>query len=134
MFVFSLLFWGFTMTTSFLSPALSFNKEDWFCLQSLPVWGFCTVKTVLLHGLHTMFVYWYICIFIYIFERYDIIVYPFGSLFLEIKWFFYEPLTSYSFCFSFHLEVICSLCVFHLWYREKLHKLRKPLLYYLVCK
>ena len=32
------------------------------------------------------------------------------------------------------LEVTCSLHVFHLWYRGKLHQLGKPLLYYLLLK
>ena len=134
-FMFSLLFLVFKRTTSlFLSPMLRFNKADWFHLQPLSVWGCCTVKTELLHGLHTGFTYWYICRNICISEKYDLTVYPFGSLFLEIKWLFHDSPIFYSFELCLQLEVTWSINSFHLCYRGKKLQQRKPQLYYLVFK
>ena len=62
--------------------------------------GFCTVKTVLSHGLLTGFLDLYICMNICISERYNLVMYPFESLFLEIKWFFHDSLTFIHFGFD----------------------------------
>ena len=67
-FMCSLLFLGLKITTSFhVSPILRCNKSDWYYLQSLPVLGFCTVKTALSHGLLTWFADIYIHLYIYIY-------------------------------------------------------------------
>ena len=71
----------------------------------------------------------YICIA----ERKYLVVYPFGYLFLERKYFFITLLLMVFFK-SFHLEVKCSRRVIHLWYRVNQRHSRKPLLYYLVCR
>ena len=135
MFVFSLLFLRLTTTTPFcLSPILRFNKADWFYLKFLLVWVFYTVKNALSHGLLTVFEDWYIYTYICVSDRDNLIVYHFGSLFSKTKWLCHDPLSFYSFFFSFHLEVTCSFNVFHLWCRGKKFQLRKPLLYDLIFK
>ena len=56
-------------------------------------------------------------------------LYIFGN-----KWLCHVTPPLYSFFFNLHLEVTCSHHLLHLWYREKRHQSRKPLLYYLLFK
>ena len=111
---------GLKMTTSlYFSPILRSNKANWFHLKLLSVWSCFTIENELLHGTQTGFEDWYICIYIFIAERDDLVVYPFGSLFLERKWLCHEYSTFYLFCFCFSLEVTWYIHVFHLCYRGK---------------
>ena len=97
------------------------------CEFSLPY------KTELLNGLLTGFEYWYRYVYMYCLERKNRCVTLWFYNFVD-KWLCHNNLTFYSFCFSFCLEVTCSIHVFHLWFRGKLRQSRNPLLYYLVLK
>ena len=107
--MFSLIFLGLTVTTSFrLSPILSFNKVDWFHLQLISVefdlplrLYFCTVSIL---GLSIDVYVW-----IYVLLRDDLVVYHFGSLFLERKRLCHNSLPFYLFWLCFHSEVTCML-------------------------
>ena len=124
----SLLFWGLTITMSFcLSPIPRFNKADWFYSQSLPMWGCCTVKTMLSECLHTWFVDWYIYVLIYVFLRYTTSSCTLLALFsLERKWLCHDFLTFYSFVFIY-IRKWHDINVFHLCYIVNKRQLRKTL-------
>ena len=69
----------------------------------------------------------YVCIYVFLRQPHCVTLWFY--VFRE-KRIVHDYLPFYSFCFSFHSEVTCSLHVFYLCYRGKRHQLRKPLLYY----
>ena len=136
------------MTASYcLSPVLRFNKADWIYLQPPPV-GSCCNFIRLRYCMVYLLVLWIdIYVNIYIL-RDDVVVYRLVLWFQRemtwcltirfyvfgAKWIGNDACTLYIFSFSFHMEVICSINVFHLLYRGNLRQSRKPLLYYLAFK
>ena len=98
------------MTTPFcLSPILRFDKGVLIIFTISPhVPLIYRYKTVLFHGLLAGFVNWYMYVYMYFWDRWyhlvTVWIYIFGD-----KWIFHKTLTFYSFCFSLHLEVACSL-------------------------
>ena len=124
------------MTTTYcLSPVIRFNMADWIYLQLIPIGVCCTVIrlrycTVYLLGLRiNIRKYIYIekrccCVIVWIFDFGEKWLGHENPTFLKTVWFhilewndLVMTLVLFIHFFSFHLEVTCSLHVFHLWYR-----------------
>ena len=128
-FIFYLLVLRLTMTTLFyLSSILIFIKTDLFYLQP-PCEVILMYKNVLYHSLLIWLTDWYMYVYMYFWERQKIHLtvrfFGFGE-----KWLCHNPLTFYSFCFSFRSEVKFSLHVFDLFFGRKWCYSGKALLYY----
>ena len=114
---------GFTITESFcLSPILRFNKNYWFYLQSIPVWGCCNfirLSYCMVSWLEFEYLYMYVYMYVYMYlwEKRPCCVNLWFSIFGE-KWPFHKTITFIHFSI-FHLKAICSRHVLHLWYRGK---------------
>ena len=101
-----------------------FNKADWISLKFIPMWGWYIV-IILRYPTFSWLGLWIdMCLYIYIFLRETVtscncLVLKFQ---IDMTW---SLLSYFLFIYIFHLEVTCSLCVFHLWYRGKTASVNK---------